>query len=353
MSSSALSFSRVVFARHYHSSTEFVLQKAFKPAGLALRVRKELIQVRGMMESAASGNGTGEEFSKPRVVVKRLLSRAQPEGEGATVWRSIGRPEVRNFDPFLLLDYFSSTGSAGFPDHPHRGFETVTYMLEGAFTHQDFLGHKGKLEAGDVQWMTAGRGIVHSEMPANTGLQRGLQLWVNLSSKDKMIPPNYQELQSKDVPKAEKDGVQVAVIAGESLGVKSPVFTRTPTLYLDFTMQPGSVLHQLIPQGWNAFVYTLEGSIVLGKPDDQSIGPNHTVLLGDGDGLSAWNTGSDPSHFVLVAGKPLNEEVAQYGPFVMNSNEELKQAMQDFRNGRNGFEKARTWRSVPVSLAFP
>ncbi len=167
------------------------------------------------------------------------------------------------------------------------------------------------------------------------------------------IPPNYQELQSKDVPKAEKDGVQVAVIAGESLGVKSPVFTRTPTLYLDFTMQPGSVLHQLIPQGWNAFVYTLEGSIVLGKPDDQSIGPNHTVLLGDGDGLSAWNTGSDPSHFVLVAGKPLNEEVAQYGPFVMNSNEELKQAMQDFRNGRNGFEKARTWRSVPVSLAFP
>uniref|UniRef100_A0ACD6AAI9 Uncharacterized protein n=1 Tax=Avena sativa TaxID=4498 RepID=A0ACD6AAI9_AVESA len=189
-----------------------------------------------MSSSSTSSAPATAPLENPRSVVKKLLSEAQSEGQGATVRRSIGRHELRNLDPFLMLDEFSVSKPAGFPDHPHRGFETVTYMLEGAFTHQDFSGHKGTIRTGDVQWMTAGRGIVHSEMPASDGVQKGLQLWINLASKDKMIEPRYQELQSKDISHAEKDGVEVRIIAGEAFGVQSPVYTRTPTMYMDFTM---------------------------------------------------------------------------------------------------------------------
>ncbi|KAK1294358.1 hypothetical protein QJS10_CPA16g00521 [Acorus calamus] len=282
---------------------------------------------------------------KPRHVMKQLLSKAQPEGQGAIVRRSIGRSELKYLDPFIMLDEFMVSRPAGFPDHPHRGFETVTYMLQGAFTHQDFAGHKGTIKAGDLQWMTAGRGIVHSETPAGEGFQKGLQLWVNLSSKDKMVEPGYQELQSKDVSHAEKDGVVVRIIAGEAMGVKSPVYTRTPTMYLDFKMQPGSQLHQMIPESWNAFVYILEGEGSFGTADTASSMSHHCLVLSKGDGLDVWNKSAAPLRFVLIGGQPLNEPIVQYGPFVMNTQAEIQQAIEDYQFCRNGFENARHWRS--------
>lgn len=302
-----------------------------------------------IMSSSSSSSSSASDavpFQKPRAVLKKLLAESQPEGQGATVRRSIGRPELRNLDPFLMLDEFSVSKPAGFPDHPHRGFETVTYMLDGAFTHQDFAGHKGTIGAGDVQWMTAGRGIVHSEMPAADGVQKGLQLWINLSSKDKMIEPRYQELLSKDISRAEKDGVEVKIIAGEAFGVRSPVYTRTPTMYMDFTMQPGSQLHQPIPEGWNSFVYIIEGEGVFGREKASPVSAHHCLVLGPGDGLSVWNKSGKPLRFALVAGQPLNEPVVQHGPFVMSTPAEIQQAMEDYYYGRNGFEKARHWSST-------
>ena len=165
------------------------------------------------------------------------------------------------------------------------------------------------------------------------------------------IEPNYQELQEKDIPRVDEGGVKVIIIAGESFGVKSPVYTRTPTMYLDFTLQPGAVVHQAVPEGWNAFTFVLEGDVVFGKEDSRPIEASHTVVFSNGDGLSAWNKGTVPTRFVLVAGKPLNEPVAQYGPFVMNTQAELTEAVYDFRSGRNGFENAHTWRSDPVTMS--
>eukprot|EP01018_Ginkgo_biloba_P006270 Gb_37035 [translate_table: standard] len=298
-------------------------------------------------------------FEKPRLVVKKILAKEQAEGDGAVVRRSIGRPELKQLDPFLLLDEFSVSPPAGFPDHPHRvhrdrvfcsGFETVTYMLEGAFTHQDFAGHKGTIKAGDLQWMTAGRGIIHCEMPAGKGPQRGLQLWVNLSSKDKMIEPKYQELEGRDIPKVEKDGVMASVIAGEALGIKSPVHTRIPTMYLDFTLKPQAVLNQHIPENWNAFVYVLEGEATFGDPNSPAIDAHHTLVLGNGNGLSVWNKSINNScRFVVIGGQPLNEQVVQYGPFVMNSRKQIKEAIEDYRFCRNGFERRNGWQSDPIT----
>uniref|UniRef100_A0A7N0RBV6 Pirin n=1 Tax=Kalanchoe fedtschenkoi TaxID=63787 RepID=A0A7N0RBV6_KALFE len=289
---------------------------------------------------------SGFPFTTPRLVAKKILARAQNEGDGAVVRRSIGRHDLKSFDPFLLLDEFSVTPPAGFPDHPHRGFETVTYMLQGAFTHQDFAGHKGTIRAGDVQWMTAGRGIVHSEMPAGEGTQKGLQLWINLSSRDKMVEPNYQELLSEEIPEAEQHGVKVRVIAGESMGVQSPVYTRTPTMYLDFKLEPGSVMHQPVPDAWNTLVYILEGQGVIGTPSSSPISAHHAVILTQGDGISVWNNSSQNLRFVLVGGQPLNEPVVQYGPFVMNTQAQIEQTIEDFNSSRNGFEMAKHWRSL-------
>jgi len=160
---------------------------------------------------------------------------------------------------------------------------------------------------------------------------------------------NYQELKAKDIPRATKDGVEVVIIAGESFGIKSPVFTRTPTMYLDFYLQPGASVHQAIPAGWNAFTFILEGSVVLGKEDAAAISASHTVVLSNGDGLSAWNKGTKPAQFVLVAGKPLNEPVVQYGPFVMNTQAQVMEAVRDYQLGKNGFEGAHAWRSEAKS----
>lgn len=231
-----------------------------------------------------------------------------------------------------------------------------------------------------LQWMTAGRGIVHSEMPAGDGVQKGLQLWINLSSKDKMydstqlsfvnrfsffatdrlsstaacplcsrrsrIEPRYQELESKDISRAEKDGVEVRIIAGEAFGVRSPVYTRTPTMYMDFTMRPGSELHQPVPEGWNAFVYVVDGEGVFGRQSSAApVLAHHCLVLGPGDGLSVWNRSGAPLRFVLVAGQPLGEPVVQHGPFVMSSRAEIQQAMEDYYYGKNGFERASQWTS--------
>ncbi|KAJ4917681.1 Pirin-like protein [Raphanus sativus] len=299
-----------------------------------------------------------EASGKKRLVVKKLFARQQHEGFGAVVRRSIGRFELRYFDPFLVLDEFSVSAPAGFPDHPHRGFETVTYMLEGEILHEDCEGHKGVIREGGLQWMTAGKGIVHSEMPSSnaTGTTRnkGLQLWINLSSKHKLVMPSYQEIESKDIAEAEKDGVRVRIIAGEWNGVKSKICTRTPTMYLDFTLTPGSKISQHIPLHWNAFVYVLQGHGHFGDSRSQhsTAAAHHLLILGlGGDRLEAWN-GSDsglPLRFILVGGEPIGEPVVQFGPFVMNTQEEIDQTVDDFENFTNGFEKARHWKSQAAS----
>ncbi|XP_060129488.1 pirin isoform X2 [Zootoca vivipara] len=282
-----------------------------------------------------------------RKVVKTVLSREQAEGVGARVRRSIGRPELKNLDPFLLLDEFKGGKPAGFPDHPHRGFETVTYLLAGgSMAHEDFCGHAGRLNPGDLQWMTAGRGILHAEMPCTEEPAHGLQLWVNLRSSEKMIEPQYQELKKEEVPKPSQNGVSVSVISGEALGVKSKVYTRTPTLYLDFKLDKGAKHTQAVPKGWTAFIYTLFGNVYVGPSDaQQKIEPHHTAVLDDGDCIQFENKDPEMSHFVLVAGEPIKEPVVQHGPFVMNTQEEIQQAFDDFRNARNGFERATTWKS--------
>ena len=259
-----------------------------------------------------------------KVVSKVVESRWQSEGRGARVRRSIGRPELRNLDPFLLLDEFEGSGAegAGFPDHPHRGFETVSYLLEGEFTHEDFAGedstyyeddlyylkhcsgNRGVLRPGDLQWMTAGRGIVHSEMPG-WERTRGLQLWVNLASEYKMVEPQYQELTSDQIPVAERDGARVKVIAGHSLGVSSEVRTRTPTYYLDISLDPASRHSQEVPDSWTTFVYILSGTLRFG---DKVVEAHNTVLFThEGEGVELENSGSEPAHCVLIAGRPIRE----------------------------------------------
>ncbi|KAM7465669.1 hypothetical protein LguiB_013231 [Lonicera macranthoides] len=298
-------------------------------------------EVRRIIMSASSDHQVSG-FDRPRLVVKKVLAKPQSEGDGAVVRRSIGR-FFFSFN-FLITNHLVSP-PAGFPDHPHRGFETVTYMLQGAFTHKDFTGHKGTIRAGDVQWMTAGKGIIHSEMPAGEGTQTGLQLWINLSSQDKMVEPRYQELLSKDIKRAERDGVEVRIIAGESMGVQSPVYTRTPTMYLDFTLKPKAQMHQSIPESWNSFVYLIQGEGCFGSPNSSPITAHHVMVLGAGDGLSVWNKSSEPLRFVLIGGQPLNEPVVQYGPFVMNTQAEIDQTIKDYQYSKNGFEMAKSWRS--------
>eukprot|EP00899_Mesostigma_viride_P022140 jgi/Mesvir1/310/Mv22724-RA.1 len=230
--------------------------------------------------------------------------------------------------------------------------ETVTYVLSGTACHEDFLGNVGHMGPEDLQWMTAGRAIVHSEMPGRDCKEvHGLQLWVNLSKANKMVEPSYQELSGKDVPKVSKDGVHVSIIAGTSLGVTSPVYTRTPTMYLAFKLDPGASLVQAVPEGWNGFVYTLAGTTTVGANRD-AVGPHYTVELGPGDSLPLANEGTQQNHFVLIAGQPLNEPVVQWGPFVMNTPEEIMQAREDYMMGKNGFENAPKWKSKNQEWAY-
>ncbi|XP_053747794.1 pirin isoform X5 [Panthera pardus] len=218
------------------------------------------------------------DMASSKKVTLSMLSREQSEGVGARVRRSIGRPELKNLDPFLLFDEFKGGRPGGFPDHPHRGFETVSYLLEGgSMAHEDFCGHVGQMNPGDLQ---------------------------------------------------------------------SKIYTRTPTLYLDFKLDHGAKHSQPIPKGWTSFIYTISGNVYIG-PDDaqQKIEPHHTAVLGEGDSVQVQNRDPERNHFILIAGEPLGEPVVQHGPFVMNTNEEISQAILDFRNAKNGFERAKTWKS--------
>jgi quercetin 2,3-dioxygenase len=272
------------------------------------------------------------------------------EGEGFVVNRPFPTRSLDHFDPFLLLDQMGPADLApgeakGAPDHPHRGFETVTYMLEGRMEHRDSAGNAGAIGPGDVQWMTAGAGVVHSEMPGTDlarkgGRMHGFQLWVNLPKRDKMMKPRYQEIPAARIPTARSDDklVSVRVIAGAALGARAVIETRTPIAYLHYTIQPGGRTVQSVPRDYNAFAYVIDGAATLGRDDAPASRRQMVTFADDGDQVSiaAPTTSAQPLDVLLIAGVPLREPVARYGPFVMNTRSELLQAVDDFQNGRMG-----------------
>lgn len=303
---------------------------------------------RRVMPAAASQGACG--VANPRAVRKVVLSREQGEGRGARVRRSIGNATFPNYDPFLMLDEFRVAVPAGFPDHPHRGQTTCTYILpesDGVMDHEDSMGNAGRLGPGDLQYMKAARGILHSEVPGDERVCHGLQLWINLPAKHKMDEPEYQELRATELKHASQDGVDAIIIAGEAFGVESQVRTReTPVYYIHFKMSAGSTLRQTIPEGWNAFAYTLKGSADYGE--GELIGPHHTVAFSNDngeDGVVVRAASNERAEFVLISGKPCNEPIVQHGPFVMNTRDEIMRAFADFQGAKNGFESARGWRS--------
>ncbi|KNE60380.1 hypothetical protein AMAG_05770 [Allomyces macrogynus ATCC 38327] len=281
-----------------------------------------------------------------RNVARTYMAREQAEGVGARVRRSIGTVGLRNLDPFLMLDEFRVSPPAGFSDHPHRGFETVTYMLSGAFEHEDFAGHRGKIGPGDLQWMTAGRGIVHAEVPIEEE-NSGLQLWVNLPASHKMMEPRYQELLGKDLPRVQPaDGVDVTVIAGEAYGASAKVRTVTPICYFDIRVEAGSSTKVPVPGTFNAFAYVLEGEALFGGKATKGVRGEAIVFDAptEDDAKKATEVpvvaGEKGVRFVVIGGEPINEPIVQHGPFVMNHPLEIRQAMEDYYSGSNGFERA-------------
>jgi quercetin 2,3-dioxygenase len=280
--------------------------------------------------------------SQARTVASIIEPQRVSDGAGVKLRRSIATTTLDYLDPFLLFDHFGSDNPddyiAGFPMHPHRGIETVTYMHSGVVEHRDSLGHAGSIAAGDVQWMTAGRGILHEEMPQLRGGQlSGFQLWVNLPAKFKLIKPRYQEVAAKQIPIIERDdGVRVCVIAGKVDGVQGAVkeIAADPT-YLDVTVPAGATFSHAISQGHTAFAYVYHGGgqfgLSAGGAGMDVTGPK-LVVFSDGDRVEtkALKAGV---RFLLVSGKPLNEPVVRYGPFVMNTTEEIQKALMDLRNG--------------------
>jgi redox-sensitive bicupin YhaK (pirin superfamily) len=272
------------------------------------------------------------------------------EGGGFLVRRPFPKSSFSDFDPFLLLDEMGpmevAPGEAkGAPDHPHRGFETVTYMLSGDMEHKDSSGHAGRLMSGDVQWMTAGAGVVHAEMPSaefmrTGGRMHGFQLWVNLPQRDKMMNPRYQEIPNSQIPKATSaDGlVMVSVIAGEAMGEKAVIETRTPIIYLHYRIEPGGAATQKVPGAYNAFAYIVEGQGLFGAEGERAGDGQMVLFTQDGDEVRIENPADAKAtlELLLIAGVPLNEPVARYGPFVMNTETEIRQAIEDYQQGRMG-----------------
>lgn len=272
------------------------------------------------------------------------------EGGGFLVRRPFPKASFSEFDPFLLLDEMGpmevAPGEAkGAPDHPHRGFETVTYLLSGEMEHKDSSGRAGRLTPGDVQWMTAGAGVVHAEMPSadfqrSGGRMHGFQLWVNLPKTDKMMKPRYQEVPNTQIPKATSaDGlVTVSVIAGEALGQKAVIETRTPIIYLHYRIQPGGVVVQPMPGDYNAFAYIVDGEGQFGAERERAVDGQMVLFARDGEEVTIENPADAKATLdvLLIAGVPLNEPVARYGPFVMNTEAEIRQAFEDYRLGRMG-----------------
>ncbi|MCJ1296342.1 hypothetical protein MMC34_007908 [Xylographa carneopallida] len=289
----------------------------------------------------------------PRRIAQSFLATSQAEGVGATVRRSIGTAQLRSLSPFLMLDHATVQPGAGFPDHPHRGQETITYILSGAIDHEDFAGNAGTIGPGDLQFMTAGRGIMHSEIPRpGTGLNVGMQLWVDLPAKLKMTEPRYRDLRAAEIPTVAVDGgkVTVKIISGRSHGTDSVKdLAYTPVWIFDITIRPGGTIQQPLPTGWNAFAYTLAGETTFGDGDDATLVQKHhnTVFAQGGDYVRAEVAplAGESARFLLVAGLPLDQKVVQYGPFVMNSQEEVYQAMMDYQTHSNGFERAKGWKS--------
>jgi redox-sensitive bicupin YhaK (pirin superfamily) len=284
---------------------------------------------------------TGPRTATARAVARVLQGLPASDGAGVKLTRVIGQPQLDRLDPFLLLDEFRSDSSAdyigGFPDHPHRGFETVTYMLAGRMRHRDSAGNAGLLVPGSVQWMTAGRGLVHSEMPEQEdGLMWGFQLWVNLPAKDKMSAPRYQDIAPERIPEvALPDGGKVRVIAGNLGDVRGPVQAEaTAPLYLDIELAPNARFETAVPVGHHAFVYPFVGNAsVRSEQRDTALARGELGVLDVGDGV-AIEAGADGARLLLIAGRPLNEPVARYGPFVMNTMDEIRQAFSDFQAGK-------------------
>ncbi len=314
--------------------------------------------IRAMTDESPS---SGRDVPPPAAAFSRRVVRIVPsaemvEGGGFTVHRPFPTAGLDHFDPFLLLDEMGPADHApgeakGAPEHPHRGFETVTYLLSGEMQHQDSAGHAGVLGPGDVQWMTAGAGVVHSERPSAGFLERGgrmhgFQLWVNLPSRDKMMPPRYQDVPAESIPVATSpDGlVSVKVIAGEALGARAVIDTRTPIGYLHFTIQPGGATTQPIPEAWHAFVYVVSGEPAVGA-DAKLLPPRTLGVLDTAEAAVRIGVPPDaagPAQLLLIGGEPLSEPIARYGPFVMNTRAEIIEAVEDYRAGRFGKVPAST-----------
>jgi len=287
---------------------------------------------------------------KTRSVAGIVNSIETLEGGGFLVRRPFPQASFSEFDPFLLLDEMGpmevGQGEAkGAPDHPHRGFETVTYLLSGEMEHKDSRGHAGRLTPGDVQWMTAGAGVVHSEMPSaefqrTGGRMHGFQLWVNLPQRDKMTKPRYQEIPRSRISQAtSSDGlVTVRVIAGAAMGQQAVIETHTPIVYLHYSIEPGGIVEQRVPAEFNTFAYLIDGVGLFGAERERAVDGQMVMFAQDGDTITIENSGSatERLELLLIAGAPLNEPVARYGPFVMNTEREIRQAFEDYVRGRMG-----------------
>ncbi len=282
---------------------------------------------------------SAERVTQPRTVEQLITGQATTDGDGVKLTRVLTQGLQKRLDPFLMLDAFGADDPqdyiGGFPDHPHRGFETITYMLTGRMRHHDSAGNEGLLQNGGVQWMTAGRGVIHSELPEQEdGRMEGFQLWLNLAGKDKMIAPWYKDLQSETIPEfTTSEGATVRVIAGGSHGVAGAVQRElTEPLYLDLHLADGAVFSQQLAASMNAFVYVYRGELEIG---DASVPQQRMAILNNdpsSDGVTLRAKGA--SRALLIAGQPLREPIVQYGPFVMNTQAEVQQAISDFRAGK-------------------
>lgn len=280
------------------------------------------------------------EVSDHKTIVKVVRGMPTSDGAGVSLTRIIGQPDLPRLDPFLMLDFFGSDNPgeyiAGFPPHPHRGFQTVTYMLAGKMRHKDSVGNEGVIDAGGIQWMNAGRGIIHEEMPEQEeGLLQGFQLWVNLPAKEKMSAPNYQDIQPVSIPTVQIQNASVKVLAGEVDGVKGPVkTTAVAATFLDIDLKSGQC-DIALKSNEAAFLYVYEGNITVGKGDQAQKTMLESGELGvlSQQGTRLSFSSEKGSKIIVVSGKPINEPIVQYGPFVMNSQQEIVQAFNDYQSG--------------------
>lgn len=277
-----------------------------------------------------------ESVKNPRAVERVLRAMDTSDGAGVSLKRSIGTPQLDMLDPFLMLDSISTDNAddyiAGFPEHPHRGFETVTYMVEGAMGHEDSIGSKGVLRSGGVQWMTAGSGIIHSETPMQEeGLLQGFQLWINLPARDKMIDPRYQNIEAVDVPEISvSKGADLRLVAGEMFGKLGPINgISTDPVFVDAKLDAGKEVTIPVAEGHSAVVYVFIGDAIVAGKD---VATHHLAILKDGDGVTLRG-GQDGGRMLVIAARPINEQVVRYGPFVMSSKQELMQAFDDYQRG--------------------